>query len=71
MVTALGGAANLRGVEAAANRLLLAVADAGLIDAGALKRLGVRAVARLSPTSVQLILAEGADDLAAAIGAPA
>ena len=43
LIGALGGAANVRTVEAAAGRLLLSVGDAGAFDRAALERLGVRA----------------------------
>jgi PTS system N-acetylglucosamine-specific IIC component len=64
VLAALGGGANLRNVEAAANRLLFSVVDAGRIDLEALKRLGARGLARLAPDRAQLILADPAAGLA-------
>jgi PTS system N-acetylglucosamine-specific IIC component len=67
LLAALGGRANVRQVEAAANRLLVKLADAGAVDAAALKRAGVRALARPSADRAQLILAADAHGLAAAM----
>ncbi|HUZ13870.1 MAG TPA: N-acetylglucosamine-specific PTS transporter subunit IIBC [Caulobacteraceae bacterium] len=69
LLAALGGAANLTGVEATANRLLLTMADTGGIDLDALKRLGARGLARLGPQRAQLLLAEDAAALARSLGA--
>ena len=63
-VAALGGAANLRSIDACATRLRLAVADAGAIDEPRLRQLGARGVLRPSPTSVQVIVGGIADGLA-------
>ncbi len=63
-VGALGGAANLRGIDACATRLRLAVVDAGAIDEPRLRQLGARGVLRPSPTSVQVIVGGIADGLA-------
>ncbi len=63
-VAALGGAANLRGIDACATRLRLAVVDAGAIDEPRLRQLGARGVLRSSPTSVQVIVGGIADGLA-------
>ena len=67
VLAALGGAANVRQVEGAANRLLVALADAALIDVEALKRAGLRALARTAPDRAQLIFPEAAGPLAAAM----
>ncbi len=67
VLAALGGAQNLTGVEAAANRLLVGVADHADVDEPALRALGVRAVARTGVASVQLILAEDAAALGTAL----
>jgi len=67
VLAALGGAGNVSGVECAANRLLLALADPGKIDADKLRQLGVRAVAKSGETSAQLILAADAAPLAGAL----
>jgi PTS system N-acetylglucosamine-specific IIC component len=63
-VAALGGAANVRSIDACATRLRLAVADAGAIDEPRLRQLGARGVLRPSPTSVQVIVGGIADGLA-------
>ncbi len=63
-VAALGGAANLRSIDACATRLRLAVVDAGAIDEPRLRQLGARGVLRPSPTSVQVIVGGIADGLA-------
>ena len=70
MLTALGGARNVTGVEAAANRLLVGLASASGIDETALRALGVRAIARTAPQRLQLVLGEDAGPLGAAL-APA
>jgi PTS system N-acetylglucosamine-specific IIC component len=67
VLAALGGAANVRQVEAAANRLLVALADAALIDVAALQRTGLRGVARTGPDRAQLIFPAAAGALAKAI----
>ncbi|NYD91332.1 N-acetylglucosamine-specific PTS transporter subunit IIBC [Sphingomonas melonis] len=63
-VAALGGAANLRGIDACATRLRLAVADAQAIDEPRLRQLGARGVLRPSATAVQVIVGGIADGLA-------
>ncbi len=67
MLAALGGAQNVTGVEAAANRLLVGLASAGGIDETALRTLGVRAIARTTPQRLQLVLGEDAGPLGAAL----
>jgi N-acetylglucosamine PTS system EIICBA or EIICB component len=67
VLAALGGARNLTGVEAAANRLLVGVADHADVDEPALRALGVRAVARTGASSIQLILGEDAAALVTAL----
>jgi N-acetylglucosamine PTS system EIICBA or EIICB component len=69
MLAALGGAQNVTGVEAVANRLLVGLAGGG-IDEAALRALGVRAIARTAPQRLQLVLGEDAGPLGAAL-APA
>jgi PTS system N-acetylglucosamine-specific IIC component len=68
ILTALGGAGNVAVVEAASNRLLVGLADPAAIDEPALRRLGVRGVARTAASRMQLILAGEAASAAAAIG---
>ena len=66
-LAALGGAQNLTGVEAAANRLLVTLVNGGSTDEPALKALGVRGVARTGATRLQLILGEDAAALSSAL----
>jgi len=68
ILAALGGAGNVGQVEAASNRLLITLADLGLIDERALRGAGVRGVAHSAAKRVQLILPGDADGAAAAIG---
>lgn len=73
-VAALGGAANIRGVDACTTRLRLTVADAQAIDEPRLRALGARGVLRPSATAVQVVVGGIADGLAmemrAALDAP-
>ena len=61
---ALGGAENLQAVDGVANRVLIALADFGRLDADAEARQGVRGVARSGPDRVQLVLDHPASGLA-------
>jgi PTS system N-acetylglucosamine-specific IIC component len=56
---ALGGASNVRTMETGAGRVLVTVKDAARIDEAALRRLGVRGIARPAPGSLQLLLPTG------------
>jgi len=67
VLAAVGGRANLREVEAAANRLLLRLVDPEKFDAPALRRLGARGVARPADDRFQLVLAGDAQGLADAM----
>ncbi len=67
LLAALGGRANVRTVEAVAGRLRVSVADAGRIDAGAIRALGVRAVAMPTPAVAHVLTGPGAREAAAAI----
>jgi PTS system N-acetylglucosamine-specific IIC component len=67
LLGALGGRSNVSAVEAAANRILVQLMDPGRIDAAALERLGVRAVARLDAGRAQLILGGQAAPIADAL----
>ena len=69
ILAALGGAKNVAAVEAASNRLLVGLTDAAAVDEPALRRLGVRGVARTAASRMQLILAGEATGAASAIGA--
>jgi PTS system N-acetylglucosamine-specific IIC component len=66
-ISALGGAANLRAVEACTTRLRLTVSDASLINEAALKPLGSRGVLKLADGAVQVVVGPIADQLAAEI----
>ena len=68
-VAALGGADNLRTVDACTTRLRVRVEDAGRIDEAALLRLGALGVVRPSARSVQVVLGPVADQIAAHIRA--
>jgi PTS system N-acetylglucosamine-specific IIC component len=74
-IAALGGAANLRTVDACTTRLRLVVADQGAVDEAALKALGARGFVRPSKQDLQVVLGPQADDVAreirAELGAPA
>ncbi|HKE15672.1 MAG TPA: N-acetylglucosamine-specific PTS transporter subunit IIBC [Kofleriaceae bacterium] len=61
---ALGGAGNVREVEACATRLRLDVVDSARIDEAALKQLGARGVLRLATGSAQVIIGPQADQVA-------
>jgi PTS system N-acetylglucosamine-specific IIC component len=68
-IKALGGAGNLRAVEACTTRLRLTVADLSLLDEPALKALGSRGVLRLADGAVQVVVGPIADQLASEIRA--
>ncbi len=69
LLKALGGAANLASVQAAASRLRLEVRDPARIDEGALQRLGARGLVWPAPKVAHLILGPGAGALADALSA--
>lgn len=64
LVAALGGAANLRSVDACTTRLRLSVASQEPVDETALRRLGARGIVRLSADQLQVILGPQADQVA-------
>jgi N-acetylglucosamine PTS system EIICBA or EIICB component len=66
-IHALGGAMNLRSVEACTTRLRLTVADPASINEAALKPLGSRGVLKLGDGGVQVVVGPIADQLAADI----
>jgi PTS system N-acetylglucosamine-specific IIC component len=68
-IHALGGAMNLRSVEACTTRLRLTVADPARINEIALKPLGSRGVLKLGDGAVQVVVGPIADQLAADIRA--
>ena len=63
-IKALGGAANLKSVDACTTRLRLEVADNAAIDAAALNRLGARGLIKPAAGSVQVVLGPEADSVA-------
>jgi PTS system N-acetylglucosamine-specific IIC component len=69
LLAALGGEANVLGVEARASRLRLDLNDAAVIDADLLKRIGVRAIAPINPRCLHLVMGPNADTDGAALAA--
>ena len=63
-IQALGGAANLKSVDACTTRLRLEVADNAAIDAAALNKLGARGLIKPAMGSVQVVLGPEADSVA-------
>lgn len=63
-IKALGGAANLKSVDACTTRLRLEVADNAAIDAAALNKLGARGLIKPAAGSVQVVLGPEADSVA-------
>jgi len=74
-IAALGGAANLREVEACTTRLRLVLADRNRIDANALRRLGSRGTVNIGDSGLQVVVGPIADqvasDIKARLAAPA
>ena len=68
-VAALGGAANLKSVDACTTRLRLTVADQSLVGTAALQQLGARGVVRPSAEALQVVVGAMADQLAGEIRA--
>jgi PTS system N-acetylglucosamine-specific IIC component len=66
-IAALGGAANIREVDACMTRLRVAIASPHAVDEQALRRLGARGMVRLSDNSIQVVVGPVADQLAGAI----
>ena len=64
MITALGGAANLRAVDACTTRLRLEVANQSAVDEAALRALGARGFVRPSAELLQVVLGPIADQVA-------
>jgi PTS system N-acetylglucosamine-specific IIC component len=60
-IGALGGAANLKSVDACTTRLRLEVVDNAKVDENALKALGARGLIKPAPGSVQVVLGPEAD----------
>jgi N-acetylglucosamine PTS system EIICBA or EIICB component len=63
-IEALGGAANVRTLDACTTRLRLTVADQAAIDTEALRRLGARGVVRPAVHALQVVVGTIADQLA-------
>ena len=63
-IRALGGAVNLRSVDACTTRLRLEVADQNAVDEAALRRLGAHGLVRPSATALQVVLGPIADQVA-------
>ena len=61
MLAALGGRGNVGEVECVAGRMLVRIADPKAVDEPALKRLGIRGVARPAAGSMQLLIPAGAE----------
>jgi PTS system N-acetylglucosamine-specific IIC component len=61
---ALGGATNLRSVDACTTRLRLEVVDQARVDEAALRRLGAHGLVRPSATALQVVLGPVADQVA-------
>jgi PTS system N-acetylglucosamine-specific IIC component len=66
-VTALGGAGNLREVEACTTRLRLVLVDRTRIDAAALKALGSRGAVNVGEAGLQVVVGPIADQVASDI----
>jgi PTS system N-acetylglucosamine-specific IIC component len=67
LLAALGGHANVRGVEAASSRLRVRVADASRVDGQAMRKLGLRGVALAAPGTVHVIVGPEASEAAVAL----
>ncbi|WP_309645545.1 N-acetylglucosamine-specific PTS transporter subunit IIBC [Phenylobacterium sp.] len=63
-VQALGGAANLIGIDACTTRLRLVLQDPQAVDEAALRRLGARGLVRPSERALQVVLGPLADQIA-------
>ncbi|TDR32412.1 N-acetylglucosamine-specific PTS transporter subunit IIBC [Hydromonas duriensis] len=72
-VAALGGAGNLKAVDACTTRLRLTVVNNATIDEAALKTLGSRGLIKLSDTNIQVVIGPEvdiiSDEIRAALGA--
>jgi N-acetylglucosamine PTS system EIICBA or EIICB component len=67
LLSALGGAGNVRSITAAAGRLRVTLADDASVDEHALHELGVRGVARPAPRVLHVLTGPGAVEAAAAV----
>jgi N-acetylglucosamine PTS system EIICBA or EIICB component len=66
-VAALGGAANIRSIDACTTRLRATVASQDAVNEAALRQLGARGLVRLAAGSLQIVVGPVADQLAGAI----
>lgn len=66
-ISAIGGSANLTGIDACITRLRLNVKDSGLVNETLAKRLGASGVIRLNKQSVQVIVGTRAEIIAGAM----
>ena len=66
-IAAVGGSANLTGIDACITRLRLNVNDSSLVNEAMAKRLGATGVIRLNKTSVQIIVGFVAEKIANAM----
>ena len=64
VLAALGGAANVRSVDACTTRLRLVVADFAAVNEGGLKALGARGVLKLDNGGLQVVFGPVADQIA-------
>jgi PTS system N-acetylglucosamine-specific IIC component len=64
MLAALGGHGNVRKLETAAGRLLISTVRPELIDEAALRKLGIRAIARPVGTPMQVLVTGGIEETA-------
>ncbi len=68
-IAALGGAANLKSVEACTTRLRLELADRDVVDDAALRRLGSRGSVKVGAHGLQVVVGPIADQVAGSIRA--
>jgi PTS system N-acetylglucosamine-specific IIC component len=66
-IAAVGGSANLTGIDACITRLRLSVKDSSLVNEALAKRLGASGVIRLNKTGVQVIVGFAAEKIANAM----
>ena len=64
-LAALGGRGNVVELATAAGRLLIRIVQPGSVDESALKKLGIRGIARSAADSIQILTAGSAEDWAA------
>ena len=67
LLAALGGRANVRGIEPASSRLRVAVESSGAIDGAAIRKLGMRGVAVAADDCVHVIVGPAAEAAAVSL----